>query len=113
MTAGMESKETAVGWATAAATVSKQGVPEGCTHRQAALEDPRTGDLLIVDGVPSTPQNVNNLRVDFLVSYEPTPGTVAFFGYGSSLDSDRTFGIGDLQRSCDGFFVKLAYQFRR
>ncbi len=83
------------------------------TQRQAALEDPHSGDLLIVDGVPSTAQRFNGLRVDFLVSYEPTPGTVAFFGYGSSLDSDQTFGIRDLQRSSDGFFVKLAYLFRR
>jgi len=83
------------------------------TERQAALEDPRTGEPLIVAGVPSAPQRINSLRIDFLASYEPTPGTVAFFGYGSSLDSDRTFGIGDLQRSSDGFFVKLAYQFRR
>ncbi|MBZ5498143.1 MAG: carbohydrate binding family 9 domain-containing protein [Acidobacteriia bacterium] len=83
------------------------------SQRQAALEDPRTGDPLIVKGVPSTPERFNGLRLDLLVSYEPTPGTVAFFGYGSSLDTDRTFGITDLRRTSDGFFLKLAYQFRR
>jgi hypothetical protein len=88
-------------------------VSEYRSQRQAALQDPRTGDLLLVDGSPSGPQQINGLRIDFLVSFEPTPGTVAFFGYGSSLDTDKTFGISDLQRSSDGFFVKLAYQFRR
>ena len=88
-------------------------VSEYRSERQAALEDPRTGALLVIDGIASTAQKFNGLRVDLLVSYEPTPGTVAFFGYGSSLESDRTFSIADLQRSTDGFFLKLAYQFRR
>jgi len=83
------------------------------SQRQDVLEDPRTGDRLIVKNVLSTSQRFNGLRLDFLLSYEPTPGTVAFFGYGSSLDADRTFGIADLQRAGDGFFVKLAYQFQR
>jgi hypothetical protein len=51
--------------------------------------------------------------VDLLASYEPTPGTVAFLGYGSSLQSQRTFGISDLSRTADGFFLKVAYLFRR
>jgi hypothetical protein len=58
-------------------------------------------------------QRFNGLRLDLLISYEPTPGTVAFFGYGSSLETDRTFGIADLRRTSDGFFLKLAYQLRR
>jgi hypothetical protein len=53
------------------------------------------------------------LRVDWLASFEPTPGTVAFFGYGSSLDDISAFGFHRMQRSSDGFFVKLAYQIRR
>lgn len=88
-------------------------VGEYRSQRQAALQDPYSGDLLIVDNVVSAPQRFNGLRMDVLVSYEPTPGTVAFFGYGSSLETDSTFGIRDLQRSSDGFFLKLAYQIRR
>lgn len=88
-------------------------VAEYRSERRASLQDPRTGEPLIVQGALSTPQRFNGLRLDLLISYEPTPGTVAFFGYGSSLDSDRTFGFTDLQRSSDGFFLKLAYQFRR
>ncbi len=88
-------------------------VGEYRSQRQAALRDPRTGDPLFADGTVSTAQRFNGLRLDMLFSYEPTPGTAAFFGYGSSLDTDRTFGIADLQRASDGFFVKLAYQFRR
>lgn len=45
---------------------------------------------------------------------EPTPGTVAFFGYGTGLEQNpAVYGTRDFERSTDGFFVKLAYQFRR
>jgi hypothetical protein len=60
--------------------------------------------------------DIGTLRTDWLVSYEPTPGTVAFFGYGDTRDTFDTSGsasFSDLQRRSDGFFVKLAYQFRR
>jgi hypothetical protein len=63
--------------------------------------------------VPATGGERNDLRVDFLVSLEPTPGTVAFLGYGSSMQGNSTLTFQDLQRVSDGFFVKLAYQFRR
>ena len=48
-----------------------------------------------------------------ILQFEPSPGTVAFLGYGSSLVSARTFGFSDLERVDDGIFLKLAYQFRR
>ena len=41
----------------------------------------------------------NGLRLDLLGSFEPTPGTVAFLGYGSSLESDSEFNWSRLQRS--------------
>ena len=68
---------------------------------------------LVVRGVPRRTMQLDGLRVDFLLSYEPTPGTVAFFGYGSSLETDRPLSLYDLHRQSDGFFVKLAYLFRR
>jgi hypothetical protein len=89
-------------------------VGEYRSQRQDALYDPWTGAWgLIVGGSPSTASRADGLRLDFLLSYEPTPGTVAFFGYGSSLATDRVLSLRDLQRQNDGFFVKLAYQFRK
>ena len=38
---------------------------------------------------PSRRRAYNGLRVDLLASFEPTPGTVAFLGYGSSLRDGR------------------------
>ena len=56
-----------------------------------------------------TPQDA---RLDLLASFEPSPGTVAYFGYGSALVEDP-FQRDQLRRANDGFFFKLAYQFRR
>jgi hypothetical protein len=89
-----------------------RGIFEYAAERRAALVDARTGQPLLVDGQPIAAERDNGIRVDALVSYEPTPGTVAYFGYGSSYA--ELPGLGSrLRRREDGFFVKLAYQFRR
>lgn len=54
----------------------------------------------------------NAFRVDWLFSYQPSPGTVFFLGYGSSLSEDQAFRFSGLRRSSDGFFTKLSYLFR-
>jgi hypothetical protein len=54
----------------------------------------------------------NDFRVDWLFSYQPSPGTVFFAGYGSSLQEDRAFRFRSLERLSDGFFTKLSYLFR-
>ena len=54
----------------------------------------------------------NDFRVDWLFSYRPNPGTVFFFGYGSSLDEPDSFRFRRLERADDGFFIKLSYLFR-
>lgn len=87
-------------------------ISEYVSERRAALEDARTGDLLIVNGTPSTATASNRLRLDLLASFEPTPGTVAFLGYGAGLQEENAFKFRDLTRQTDGFFVKLAYLFR-
>jgi uncharacterized protein DUF5916 len=88
-------------------------VAEHQSLRQDALRAARSGLPLLIDGVPQPPVDSNALRVDALFSYEPTPGTVAFLGYGSTLDNGRSFGVDSLERQTDGFFLKLAYLFRR
>jgi len=89
-------------------------ITEYRSERRVALQDPTTGLPLLVSGSIAGPQRVDGLRIDWLISYEPTPGTVAFFGYGSSLARDLVPDpTARLERTSDGFFVKLAYMFRR
>jgi hypothetical protein len=88
-------------------------VAEYRSQRQAALVDPATGLPLLRNGEVAGAERFDGLRLDCLVSFEPRPGTVAFFGYGSSLETGRVMSLQDLSRQSDGFFVKLAYLFRR
>jgi hypothetical protein len=90
-----------------------RAIGEYRSDRRAALLDPTTGSPLFVGGAEQPATEFNGLRVDLLASFEPTPGTVAFLGYGSSLESDAEFNWSRLRRTDDGFFVKLAYQVRR
>ena len=76
------------------------------------LRDPRTGDQLIVDTIPQGRSTNTEFRNDFLFSYKPTPGTVLFFGYGSSLSEPDPFSFRQLSRTGDGFFLKASYLFR-
>jgi hypothetical protein len=82
-----------------------------------ALRDP-TSELPIVRAPGSTSfspdtQATRDFRVDWLVSYVPSPGTVVFAGYGSSLTERDAFRFRGLRRVRDGFFVKLSYLLRR
>lgn len=82
-------------------------------ERTDALRLPGSGAVLHIGGEPSIPARDRRLRADWLLSYEPSPGTVAFFGYGSTLERPETDGLTRLRRAQDGFFLKVAYQFRK
>jgi hypothetical protein len=90
-----------------------RAVGEYRSESTAALIDPATGAPLFIGGVAQPETAYNGLRVDLLASYEPTPGTVAFLGYGSTMETEDEFDWSGLERVNDGFFVKLAYQIRR
>ena len=82
-----------------------------------ALRDPATDQPLVIasKGVYSRAGAVatRDLRMDWLVSFVPSPGTVFFAGYGSSLTEPRAFRFREIERVRDGFFVKLSYLLRR
>jgi hypothetical protein len=88
-------------------------VAEYRSQRQAALQDPVSGLPLAIARTPVAATRTDSLRIDWLASYQPNPGTVVFLGYGSTLDGDRALTFRDLRREQDGFFVKVAYLFRR
>ena len=86
-------------------------------QERAALRDPRTDQPILLQDdsglfVISQPVTSNDLRVDWLLSYRPTPGTVVFLGYGSGFAGLERHSFGDLERQQDGFFVKVSYLFR-
>jgi len=44
---------------------------------------------------------------------EPVHPALFFLGYGSTLNNGDAFGFDSLARQSDGFFLKLAYRYRR
>ncbi|MBI3790810.1 MAG: carbohydrate binding family 9 domain-containing protein [Gemmatimonadetes bacterium] len=68
----------------------------------------RTGSTFARAGA----QNNNSFRADALFSYQPSPGTVVFAGYGSTMTEGDPFGFRRLDRQADGLFVKMSYLFR-
>jgi hypothetical protein len=80
------------------------------TEAPILIFDPAVGDF-----VRAAAFTRESFRGDLLFSYTPTPGTVLFAGYGSTLrdpvdpaDPRRT----GLRRADDGFFLKMSYLFR-
>jgi hypothetical protein len=86
-------------------------VGEYRSQRQDALRD-TAGRALVVGGEPSELTPSDRLRLDWLASFEPTAGTVAFIGYGSTLRGNRPLTFRELERTDDAFFLKLSYLFR-
>jgi hypothetical protein len=88
-------------------------------ERQDALrDDNRTNaPILIFDSaantyVRATAFGRRSFRGDFLFAYQPSPGTVLFAGYGSTLSDPSELGRASLRRAEDGFFLKLSYLFQ-
>ena len=82
---------------------------DGRTNAPILIRDPGDG---IYKRSLATATTSNRLRVDWLFSYQPTPGTVFFAGYGSRLDELDAFAFRRLTRLADGFFTKFSYLFR-
>ena len=96
-----------------------RGVGEYDANRQDALRDDGRTELPIVvrdsatgTYLPAARSERNRFRVDWLFSYQPTPGTVVFAGYGSTLTEPEGLRFRALRRDRDGFFLKVSYLFR-
>ena len=55
----------------------------------------------------------NDISVEALLSFEPTPGTVFFLGYTRLMDDPEAFRFRNVRPESEGIFVKLSYRFRR
>jgi hypothetical protein len=72
----------------------------------------RAGNPILVGGERDAGSNLNELRMDWLISYRPSPGTLVYLGYGSTLEEPDQFRFRDLRRTQDGFFGKVSYLLR-
>ena len=79
-------------------------------------DETRTFLPLIIGGQKALASRSAQLHGDWLFSYQPSPGTVLFLGYGSQGNAApnplERFNYQPLVRASDYFFVKLSYLFR-
>jgi hypothetical protein len=78
---------------------------------RAPLRD-QFGHPILMSGVKDAGSVTNQATMDWLVSYRPIPGTLAYLGYGSTLEEPRQFQFRELRNTKDGFFAKLSYLIR-
>jgi uncharacterized protein DUF5916 len=93
-----------------------RGIVEYASQVRGDLIDPATGlslthckdgDCKLLDG-----SNANDIQIEGLISYEPSPGTLFFFGYTRRMEDTSRFGFRDVRSLQDGLFLKASYLFR-
>lgn len=93
-----------------------RGIFEYGSQESLALQDPDSGLPLVTcsdgDCTERSGSEGNDFRVEGLVGYEPSPGTVFFLGYTRQMEDATAFGFRDVRATADGLFVKLSYRFR-
>jgi hypothetical protein len=77
-----------------------------------ALRDPTTEQPLLIDGLLADRIEEGRFEGQFLLSYEPSPGTIFFVGYSRMEVGEKTYRLSRMQPVEDGLFVKLSYLFR-
>jgi hypothetical protein len=92
-------------------------VGEYDTRLQDDLRDDTRTELIVIKDAAGEYQRAlgfekSRLRVDWLFSCQPNPGTVFFAGYGSTHEDPTDRRFQGLHRTGDGFFVKISYLFR-
>jgi hypothetical protein len=80
--------------------------------RSEALTDPTTGRPLLVDGEKVAAEATGQFQGQFLVQYEPSPGTIFYIGYSRLMEGRRTLSLDRMNPVQEGLFVKLSYLFR-
>ena len=93
-----------------------RGIGEYSSQKRGDLLDPVTGQQIYscLDGqcTPRLGSDAHDFRIEGLVAYEPSPGTVLFFGYTRQFEDRSAFGFDEVRPVADGLFLKLSYLFR-
>ena len=91
-------------------------IAEYSAQESEGLIDPVTGlPLATCDDEGCSPRagsDANDLHFEWLIAYEPSPGTVFFIGYTREFEDSGAFDFQDVRSQVDGLFVKLSYRFR-
>ncbi len=92
-----------------------RAIGEYSSQSRGALNDPETGRQVVSCDEECTVRassDAFDFRLEGLVGYEPSPGTVVFLGYSRQMRDQGSFRFQDVTTRADGLFVKLSYRFR-
>ncbi|HSM03206.1 MAG TPA: DUF5916 domain-containing protein [Longimicrobiales bacterium] len=93
-----------------------RGTFEYASQERGAPLDPVTSEPLqrCSGGTcePLGPFNANDIHVETLLSFEPSPGTVFFLGYSRDMQDSDPFSFRGLRSRTDALFLKASYRFR-
>ena len=89
-----------------------RGVVQYELSERDLLTDPTTRYPLLHGGALVDAREGGEFQGQFLVQYEPSPGTIFYIGYTRLMEGDRSYRLGRMDPIEDGIFVKLSYLFR-
>jgi Domain of unknown function (DUF5916) len=79
---------------------------------RAAAVDPTTGGPLTRYGVPLASRSTGEFQGQFLVQYEPSPGTIFYIGYTRLMEGAKSYRLSSMNPTEEGLFMKISYLFR-
>jgi hypothetical protein len=77
-----------------------------------ALSDPGSGRPILVDGVLAEARRDGTVQGQFLLQYQPSPGTIFYVGFTRLMEGDYSYGLARKDPTEEGLFIKLSYLFR-
>ncbi|MGD2120148.1 MAG: DUF5916 domain-containing protein, partial [Gemmatimonadota bacterium] len=92
-----------------------RGSGEYSSQTRGELRDPASGRPILRCSETCTPRSgsdAHDFRLEGLLGYEPSPGTVLYIGYSREMRDAEAFGFREFTPQADGLFVKVSYRFR-
>jgi hypothetical protein len=92
-----------------------RAIGEYSSQERGDVLDPVSSAPVVSCGESCSPRagtSAHDFRVEGLVGYEPSPGTVVYLGYSREMRDAQAFGFREVTPQADGLFVKLSYRFR-
>ena len=77
-----------------------------------ALRGPEDGSTIRIDGADVEARDEGAVQGQFLLQYQPSPGTIFYVGYTGIMEGSYSFDLRDKNTTQDGLFLKLSYLFR-
>ncbi|MGI9625650.1 MAG: hypothetical protein ACR2QM_02335 [Longimicrobiales bacterium] len=93
-----------------------RGIGEYSSQERGNVLDPETGQQVYRctdEGCSArVGSDSHDFRLEGLLAYEPSPGTVFFLGYTREFEDTSAFAFRQVRPMQDGLFLKLSYRFR-